>query len=148
MVGAELAVPTTVLPAPEVPGSLAGEDAEVPAGGDELLAGGGEDFVWVLALVEVLTDGATDVHAGVGEAAGDLAPVDVLAGGPLAPVPGAGVLVPGAGDVVVDGGGVTGGGVVAGGVGGGLVLVEPVVPAGGLALWTAGGVVHVGPGPG
>jgi hypothetical protein len=136
-----------VLPAPEVPGSLAGEDADVPEAGDELLAGGGEGFV--LVLVDELANGAADVHAGVGEAAGDLAPVDELAGGPLAPVPGAGVLVPVVGDVVGDGGGVTGGDVVlVGGVVVGPAVDEPVVPAGGLDLWTAGGVVHVGVGPG
>lgn len=143
-------MPAPVLPALVLPGSFAGEDADaVPVAGAELLAGG-EDVVLVLALVELLAGGATGGHAWVDEAAGVLAPVDELAGGPPVPVPGAGVLVPGGGGAVVAGGGVTGGEVVVtGGVAGGLVLVEPVEPAGGLVLWTAGGgVVHVGAGPG
>jgi hypothetical protein len=137
-----------VLLPPVLPGSLAGEDADVPVAGGELLAGGGEDFVLVWALVELLADGAPDVHAGVGEVAGDLVLAGGLAGAPLPPVPGAGGTVPVTGDVVVAGGVVTGGGVVlVGGVVVGPAVAEPV-EAGGLVLRTAGGVTHVATGPG
>ncbi|HMH92025.1 MAG TPA: hypothetical protein VK586_13200 [Streptosporangiaceae bacterium] len=130
------------MPAPVAPGDLGVEIAEGevdPAA--ELLTGGEDGFAF--NVVEVLADG----HAGVDDAAGDLAPADDLTGGEPVPIPGPGVLLPGVGVVVSLGGGATGGDVVAGGGIVGLALVEPVEWAGGLDL-CAGGVVHVGPGPG
>jgi hypothetical protein len=110
-------------------------DAEVDDGGGDLAT-----FV----LTEALADG----HGRLDDRAAARVSAGPLAGPELPPSPGAGVLLPGAGDGDPVGDVESGGGVVVGGPLG-LGLVEPVRPAGGLDLPAAAGVVHVGrAGPG
>jgi hypothetical protein len=138
-------LPAPVLPAPVLPGvELADGEAGVEA---ELAGGGGDLLAFAFDVVEAIADGHGRADD---DAAADLALAGGLTGAPLPPIPGPGVVVPtvpdgvGLGDVVLaGGGGVADGGVV------GAVLVELVLPAGGLAGLDlcADGVVHAGPGP-
>ena len=145
MVGAVVELMPPVLPAPVLPASVL--PGVVLAGGEagaeeELVTGGGDLVAFVLDVVEALADG----HGGTDVLAVDVALAGGFTGAPLPTTPVAGVLLPGVGVGVAVGDVVSGGGVLVGGVGG-LAVVEPVLPAGGLGLW-AGGVVHVGLGPG
>jgi hypothetical protein len=135
-------LPAPALPAPVLPGVVLA-DGEVGAEA-ELAGGGGDLLAFAFDVVEVLADG----HGGTDVLAVGLALAGGITGAALPPTPVAGVLLPGVGVGVGVGDVVSGGGVVAGGGVGGLEVVEPVLPAGGLALCAGGGVVHEGPGPG